>query len=72
METKGYTINNIPHDTLELLHEARSRVERQTGYSLPMQSYLRKLLQDAANAEKAIQDAAGEEYAKQQSEGAQS
>lgn len=72
METKGYTINNIPMDTLELLHDARARVERQTGCSLAMQSYLRKVLQDAANAEKALQQAASEEYAQQQSEDARS
>lgn len=70
MKTKGHTVNNIPQETLDLLKDARSRAEKESGYPVPFQAFLRKILQDVADDERKLQDAASEEYAKQASEDA--
>lgn len=66
-----YNISNIETNTLELLRDAKDRMSRELGVPVSLQGLIRKLLNDAAEREKALQEAAGEEYAKQQEEGAE-
>lgn len=70
MKLKSHSINNIPPETLDLLHSACRRSAKKYGVPVTFQAFLRKLLQEAADAEKALQDAAAQEYAKQASEDA--
>lgn len=68
MKLKSTSINGIPPEVIELLKDAHRRDQRDTGYPVSFQAFLRKLLQDAADRESALQDAAGAEYAAQQSD----
>ena len=75
MTRKSHTINLIPQETLDLLHDAKDREAKRSGYGITFQAYLRKILQDAAENErtkqsvaKKLQEKAAAEYAKQASE----
>lgn len=70
MTRKSHTINLIPQETLDLLHDARNREAKKSGYSITFQAYLRKILQDSAEGERQLQEIAKQEYAKQASEDA--
>lgn len=65
---KGYSVTNIPDETLDLLQDACQRVAKDSGYPVTFQAFLRKTLQDTADREKALQDAAEVEYERQQRE----
>lgn len=67
-KTVCYNVKNIDTDTLELLRAAKDRMSRELGVPVTMQGLIRKLLNDAADAERALQDAAGEEYAARQAD----
>lgn len=68
MKLKSTSINGIPPEVIDLLKDAHRRDQRDTGYPVSFQAFLRKLLQDTADAERALQQAAGEEYAAQQAD----